>query len=125
MPYVTGKSELDWTAEDVLTQAVGVCQDHAHVFIASARHMGVPARYVSGYLLMDDRIKQEATHAWAEAWLPDLGWVGFDVSNAQSPDTRYVRIATGLDYFDAAPVSGMRFGKSGERMTVEVEVQQQ
>jgi transglutaminase-like putative cysteine protease len=123
--YETGASGIDWTAEDVLTEGKGVCQDHAHVFLAAARHMGVPARYVSGYLMMDDRVRQEATHAWAEAWLPDLGWVGFDVSNAMSPDTRYVRIATGLDYFEAAPVSGMRFGDSGEKMTVEIEVQQQ
>ena len=95
------------------------------MFIACARLMGVPARYVSGYLMMDDRVVQDATHAWAEAWLPELGWVGFDISNAISPDTRYVRLATGLDYFEAAPVSGMRFGASGERMSVTVEVQQQ
>ncbi|WP_093993403.1 transglutaminase family protein [Flavimaricola marinus] len=125
VPYETGASEVDWTTEDVLTNKVGVCQDHAHVFITCARLMGHPARYVSGYLMMDDRIEQEATHAWAEAWLPDLGWVGFDISNAISPDTRYVRIATGLDYFDAAPVSGMRFGQSSERMSVVIQVQQQ
>ena len=123
--YETGSSEIGWGAEDVLAAGCGVCQDHAHVFIACARLMGVPARYVSGYLMMDDRVVQDATHAWAEAWLPELGWVGFDISNAISPDTRYVRIATGLDYFEAAPVSGMRFGASGERMSVTVEVQQQ
>jgi transglutaminase-like putative cysteine protease len=118
VPYQTGTSALDWTTEDVLANSTGVCQDHAHVFLTCARLMGHPARYVSGYLMLDDRIEQEATHAWAEAWLPELGWVGFDISNAISPDTRYVRIATGLDYFDAAPVSGMRFGQSSERMSV-------
>lgn len=123
--YETGRSEITWGAEDVLEAGIGVCQDHAHVFIACARAMGFPARYVSGYLMMNDRIAQEATHAWAEAWVADLGWVGFDVSNAISPDERYVRIATGLDYSEAAPVSGTRYGVGGERMTVALEVQQQ
>ncbi len=123
--YETGRSEITWTAEDVLSAGHGVCQDHAHVFIACARAMGVPARYVSGYLFMDDRVHQEATHAWAEAHLPDLGWIGFDVSNGISPDWRYVRVATGLDYGDAAPITGTRFGSAAEAMTVAVEVQQQ
>lgn len=123
--YETGVSEIAWSAEDVLAAGHGVCQDHAHVFIACARSMGVPARYVSGYLMMDDRIAQDATHAWAEAHVPELGWVGFDVSNGISPDTRYVRVATGLDYSEAAPVSGTRYGAGGERLTVAVEVQQQ
>lgn len=123
--YETGKSEVGWTTEDVLSAGHGVCQDHAHVFIACCRHMGIPARYVSGYLMMNDRIEQEATHAWAEANVDGLGWVGFDVSNGISPDTRYVRAATGLDYAEAAPVSGTRFGTAGETLTVQVQVQQQ
>ncbi len=123
--YETGISDIAWSAEDALVAGRGVCQDHAHVFIACARAMGVPARYVSGYLMMDDRVAQEATHAWAEAHVPELGWVGFDVSNGISPDTRYVRVATGLDYSEAAPVSGTRYGAGGERLTVAVEVQQQ
>ena len=93
--YEVGASETEWGAEEVLEAGKGVCQDHAHVFIAAARAMGVPARYVSGYLMMDDRVAQEAMHAWAEAHVPGLGWVGFDVSNAISPDIRYVRVATG------------------------------
>jgi transglutaminase-like putative cysteine protease len=123
--YETGKSDITWTAEDVLGAGHGVCQDHAHVFIACARAAGIPARYVSGYLMMNDRIEQEATHAWAEAHVAELGWVGFDISNGISPDTRYVRVATGLDYGEAAPVSGTRYGSGGERLTVAVEVQQQ
>ena len=78
----------------------------------------------SGYLMMNDRIDQDASHAWAEAHIGGLGWVGFDVSNGISPDERYVRIATGLDYRGAAPVSGMRMGTSGESMIVSVQVQQ-
>ena len=75
----------------------------------------IPARYVSGYLMMNDRIEQEATHAWAEAWVQGLGWVGFDVSNGISPDPRYVRVATGRDYRDAAPITGISFGSVAEQ----------
>jgi len=106
VPYETGASEPTWSAEETLKAGAGVCQDHAHVFISCARQLGLPARYVSGYLLMDGQTDQTAMHAWAEAWLPDLGWVGFDVSNVISPDARYVRVATGLDYSDASPVTG-------------------
>ncbi len=123
--YEIGVSHPDWTAEQALEEGHGVCQDHAHVFVACARLMGHPARYVSGYLMMDDRERQDATHAWAEAHVDGLGWVGFDVSNGISPDTRYVRVATGLDYAQAAPVTGMRQGGQGESLTVSVEVAQQ
>lgn len=123
--YETGKSETHWTAEDVLGAGHGVCQDHAHVFIACARALGLPARYVSGYLMMNDRVHQDAMHAWAEAHVDGLGWVGFDVSNGISPDTRYARVATGLDYAQAAPVSGTRFGDAGEQLSVAVQVAQQ
>lgn len=123
--YEVGSSLPTGTAEDALNAGKGVCQDHSHIFLACAREMGFPARYVSGYLMMDDRIDQEATHAWAEAHIPDLGWVGFDVSNAISPDVRYVRVAIGLDYAGAAPVTGTRYGGSGERLSVQIEVAQQ
>ena len=86
--------------------------------------MGIPARYVSGYLMMNDRVEQDASHAWAEVHLEDIGWIGFDVSNGISPDERYVRVATGLDYREAAPVSGMRFGDAGESLIVSLQVQQ-
>jgi transglutaminase-like putative cysteine protease len=123
--YQVGSSASDWTAEDALSAKTGVCQDHAHIFLTCAREMGFPARYVSGYLMMDDRTTQEATHAWAEAFITGIGWVGFDVSNAISPDVRYVRIATGLDYASAAPVTGTRYGGSGETLSVQIEVAQQ
>ncbi len=123
--YETGSSEPSWTVEDILAEGRGVCQDHAHVFIACARELGFPARYVSGYLMMNDRIDQEASHAWAEVFVDGLGWVGFDVSNQISPDVRYVRVATGLDYSEAAPVSGTTFGGQGEKLSVEIEVAQQ
>jgi len=123
--YEVGSSEPEWSAEDALTAGRGVCQDHAHVFLAAARQLGLPGRYVSGYLMLDGRIEQDAMHAWAEAYIDGLGWVGFDPSNGISPDTRYVRVATGLDYSDAAPVTGTRTGGAGERLAVEIEVAQQ
>ncbi|MGD8310152.1 MAG: transglutaminase family protein, partial [Chromatiales bacterium] len=123
--YETGRTNSASTVEEVLETGHGVCQDHAHVMIAAARLLGRPARYVSGYLMMNDRVDQDASHAWVEIHVDDLGWVGFDVSNGISPDERYVRVATGLDYQEAAPISGMRFGDSGESLTVSLQVQQQ
>ncbi|WP_439523870.1 transglutaminase family protein [Marivita sp.] len=125
VPYTLDGSESDWTAEDALTAAKGVCQDHAHIFIACARAMKIPARYVSGYLMLNDTTTQDAMHAWAEAHVDGLGWVGFDVSNGVSPDTRYVRVATGLDYSDAAPISGTRIGGAREELQVVINVIQQ
>lgn len=121
--YETGATGPDTTAEQALEAGRGVCQDHAHAFIAVARTLSLPARYVSGYLLMNDRAEQVATHAWAEVHLPGLGWVGFDPANNHCPDARYVRIATGLCYADAAPVSGMRIGLAGEDLTVTLVVE--
>ncbi len=103
----------------------GVCQDHAHIFCAVARLLGYPARYVSGHLLRDggDAI-QPAGHAWAEAYVADYGWIGFDVTNNICPTDAYIRVAVGLDYQDAAPISGARTGGGGEAMRVEVAVAQ-
>ena len=112
------------SAEEALKAGGGVCQDHAQIFVAAARVAGIPARYVSGYLMMDDRIDQDASHAWAEAHIEGLGWVGFDVSNGISPDERYVRIATGLDSRDAAPITGIRRGAMDETMIVSLQIQQ-
>ncbi|WP_417249309.1 transglutaminase family protein [Celeribacter sp.] len=123
--FVVGISHADWTAEQVLAEGRGVCQDHTHVFIACARDLDIPARYVSGYLMLDDRIEQDAMHAWAEAYVEGLGWVAFDVANGISPDTRYVRVATGLDYTEAAPVTGTRIGGAGESLSIDIEVAQQ
>lgn len=122
--YEIGETDAMTTAEEAFCGGAGVCQDHAHIFISAARHLNYPARYVSGYLLMNDRTEQEAGHAWAEVYLDNLGWVGFDVSNGISPDERYIRVATGLDYIEAAPVSGMRYGHSSENMIVSLQVQQ-
>ncbi|MEO0544803.1 MAG: transglutaminase family protein [Pseudomonadota bacterium] len=130
--YQLGATSVDTTADRAIEIGGGVCQDHTHIMIACARRLGLPARYVSGYLMMNDRIEQEASHAWAEVYIEPLGWVGFDVSNGISPDERYVRVATGLDYVEAAPISGVRFidtvgkidGDDGESVLVDVAVQQ-
>lgn len=123
-PYQIGETHVRTAAEEALTGGLGVCQDHAQIFVAAARVAGIPARYVSGYLMMDDRVHQDATHAWAEAHLDDLGWVGFDVSNGISPDQRYVRVAIGRDARDAAPIEGLRMGAAAETLTVSLQVQQ-
>ncbi|TMM50407.1 transglutaminase family protein [Qipengyuania marisflavi] len=123
--YRTGTTDWQTTAEQAIGVGSGVCQDHAHIFIGVARMLGIPARYVSGYLMMNDRIDQEASHAWAEAHIDGLGWVGFDVSNGICPDERYVRVATGRDYRDAAPVTGISFGPASTKLEVAVAVEQQ
>lgn len=125
MPYEKGATHSATTAEDALNAGKGVCQDHTHVFLAAARALGYPARYASGYLKMDDGTDQTAAHAWGEAHVDAVGWIGFDVSNAICPDERYVRVATGRDYREAAPISGMHFGEgSEETLSVSIQVQQ-
>lgn len=124
VPYGNASTFAGTTAEEALAAGGGVCQDHAQIFVSAARVAGIPARYVSGYLMMNDRIDQNASHAWAEAHIDGLGWVGFDVSNRISPDERYVRIATGLDSRDAAPITGVRLGSASESMIVSLQIQQ-
>jgi transglutaminase-like putative cysteine protease len=123
--YTVGATDVETTAEEALVAQQGVCQDHAHIFIGAARLLGMPARYVSGYLMMDDRVDQDAGHGWAEAHIDGLGWVGFDVSNEICPDARYVRLATGCDYRDAAPVTGISTGAGQIALEVSLAVEQQ
>lgn len=122
--FEPGATGTDTPAEEALKQGRGVCQDHAHIFAAAARLLGYPARYVSGYLLMEGVSQQVASHAWAEAHVDGLGWVGFDAANGISPDTRYVRLATGRDYRDAMPISGIILGSANERLAVQITVEQ-
>jgi len=123
--YEPGHTDAATPAEAAVATGKGVCQDHAHVFIGCARLLGVPARYVSGYLMMNDRVDQEAGHGWAEAHIDGLGWVGFDVSNGISPDARYIRVASGRDYAEAAPVTGISFGAADSTLSVSLAVEQQ
>ena len=103
----------------------GVCQDFAHIFIGVAHALSIPARYVAGYLcLVDSAAEQEAGHAWAEAFIPDLGWVGFDPANGICATDAYIRVAIGIDALGAAPTRGARYGNGAETLTVAVTVDQ-
>ncbi|MGH1351995.1 MAG: transglutaminase family protein [Methyloligellaceae bacterium] len=122
--YERGVTSSKTNASEAFELGKGVCQDHTHIFIAAARTLGIPARYITGYLVSDDE-DAEAHHAWAEVYVHNLGWVGFDVSNQLCPTENYVRLSCGLDASDAAPVRGAFQGGEDESLDVSVEVQQQ
>lgn len=123
--YVPGVTETTTSAAEALALGVGVCQDHAHALIACARARGMPARYVSGYLHSTvDGAPHDAAHAWAEIHTGSLGWVGFDAANHCCPDDRYVRLGSGFDASDAAPVVGMTLGQGAESLDVRVQVEE-
>lgn len=123
--YEIGTTHAHTTAAEALAEGKGVCQDHAHVFISAARVIGIPARYVNGYFLAGTLAPAEAHHAWAEAWVDGLGWVGFDPANGMCPTERYVRLASGFDAASAAPIRGTQTGGENEDLDVRVEVEQQ
>ena len=123
--YLKGKTTTSTTAEKALELGAGVCQDHVHAFLGVSRLLGYSARYVSGYLMMDENIIQEASHAWAEVYLDAIGWVGFDISNGISPDARYIKLATGFDYLDVIPLSGVRQGTGEETISTQIAISQQ
>ena len=113
------------TAAEAFALRRGVCQDLTQIFIAAARSLGIPARYVSGYFhRADGVIEQDAGHAWAEAHVPDLGWVAFDPANGISATDAHLRVAVGLDYLGAAPIRGSRYGGSDEILTIRLRVEQ-
>ncbi|MGQ7794318.1 transglutaminase family protein [Faunimonas sp. B44] len=123
--YDTDATHSGTTAAEAFERRSGVCQDHTHIFVAASRRLGIPARYVTGYLHLATEESEAAHHAWAEAWVEDLGWVGFDAANGICPTEHYVRLACGLDAPSAAPITGVRRGGGGERLDVDVVVQQQ
>ncbi len=121
--FDTQPTQTTTTAAEAFALKRGVCQDISHIFIAAARRLGIPARYVSGHLAGEgEAIEQGAAHAWAEAYAPDLGWIGFDATNGICPTPAYVRVAIGLDYLGAAPVRGARTGGGTETMDVRLRV---
>jgi transglutaminase-like putative cysteine protease len=122
MTFAVGTTTATTTADEALSVKSGICQDYAHIFVSAARSLGVPARYVSGYCLQTDAIDQEAGHAWAEAWLDRLGWVGFDPTQGACVNDRYVRVAVGSDSNEAAPVRGARIGGASEALTGVIQV---
>lgn len=121
VPYETGSTDVDHTASQALALGRGVCQDHAHVFLACARLAGLPARYVSGYIDANDP-GHLASHAWVDVWL-DGGWMSYDVTHAVLAGSSLCRLAVGRDYADASPVRGMRRGGADEELGVEVRVE--
>jgi transglutaminase-like putative cysteine protease len=121
--YIKGATQVTTSAVEAFSLGQGVCQDHAHVFIACCRAIGLPARYVSGYLFTEDGSLMQ-THAWADVYVAGEGWQSFDVSNGCRAGETHVRLATGLDYRSASPVSGMRSGGGVEGMASSVIVNQ-
>lgn len=121
--YIKGVTKVTTTASEAFEKGQGVCQDHAHIFIACCRSIGLPARYVSGYLFTKDGSLLQ-THAWADVYLTNGGWQSFDVSNGVLAGETHVRLAIGLDYRSASPVGGMRAGGGVEGMASSVIVNQ-
>jgi transglutaminase-like putative cysteine protease len=125
MTFDTDPTHPATTAAEAFALKRGVCQDLTHIFIAAARQLDVPARYVGGYFHRADGVtQQDAGHAWAEAFVPTLGWIAFDPANGICATEAHVRVAVGLDYLGAAPVRGARRGGGAESMQVQVRVDQ-
>ena len=119
MTFQAGVTDVHTTATEAFQRRAGVCQDLSHLFCGAARSAGIPARYVSGHLYRrDGQNDQPAAHAWAEAYIEDLGWTAFDPAHGISADDHYVRVAAGPDYRAAAPIIGSRTGGGEERLTV-------
>ncbi|MFZ4765878.1 MAG: transglutaminase family protein [Roseimicrobium sp.] len=121
--YAPNITHAQTHVSEVLVDRRGVCQDFAHVMLGMCRSLGIPARYVSGYLFngATDRMRgAQASHAWCEVWLPERGWFGLDPTNSTLADERYIKIATGRDYQDAAPIRGSFSGPQGATATMEV-----
>ena len=122
--YQTGATEVSTTASAALALGSGVCQDHAHIFLACCHAIGIPCRYVSGYIDPGDT-NHAASHAWVDAWVHDdgfTGWVSIDVTHARLMTDAYCRLAIGRDYEAAAPIRGIRNGGGEESMTVDVQI---
>lgn len=125
--YQVGITEVHSPIEHALKEQRGVCQDFAHIMIAIARGWGIPARYVSGYLhhrrTAPDRSHEDATHAWVEAYLPSMGWIGFDPTNNIMAGERHIRVAVGRDYSDVPPTRGTYKGGAESELAIAVSVQ--
>jgi transglutaminase-like putative cysteine protease len=125
--YVPNSTAVDSPIDDALRARRGVCQDFAHIMLALVRKLNIPCRYVSGYLFHEpkthDRSPAGATHAWVEAFLPDLGWIGLDPTNNLVCGERHIRVAIGRDYADVPPTRGVYKGEAESELSVTVTVQ--
>ena len=122
VPYIRGQTNISSTAEQAFAQHAGVCQDHTHIFISCCRELGVPAKYVSGFIY-DSSERHVSTHAWAEAFC-DGRWSTFDVSNQLTEPANHIKLAEGIDYLDACPVRGVRVGGGLESIDSDTSVEQ-
>ena len=124
--YSPRTTRVDSPIDEAIASRQGVCQDFAHIMITLVRQLGIPCRYVSGYLYHRkgdrDRSISDATHAWVEALLPNLGWVGFDPTNALVAGDRHIRTALGRDYSDVPPTRGIFLGRTASDLFVAVQV---
>lgn len=126
--YEGGVTEVSTPVQDVLTSRKGVCQDFAHLEIAALRSLGLPARYISGYLLThppegrEKLVGADASHAWVAAWSPGLGWVDFDPTNNIIPGDEHITLAWGRDYGDVSPINGFMVGGGQHTLAVSVDV---
>jgi transglutaminase-like putative cysteine protease len=124
--YQPASTSLETTPFDVLVNKRGVCQDFANLMICMARMLNIPARYVCGYIFTGNtgeaRAQSDASHAWVQLYLPNIGWKGFDPTNGVLPATDHVRMAVGRHYRDTAPTSGTLYTPANELLTVDVEV---
>ncbi len=124
--YMPNYTNVDSPIDEALVSRKGVCQDFAHIMITLVRPLGIPCRYVSGYLYTGkenaDRSVQDATHAWVEAWLPGCGWIGFDPTNNLIAADRHIRVAIGRDYADVPPTHGVFRGEVESKLSVGVQV---
>jgi transglutaminase-like putative cysteine protease len=123
LTYTTDVTTVSTDVEEVLRLKHGVCQDFAHVLIAVTRAIGVPCRYVSGYVYAGSgEVVVGASHAWAEAWVPERGWTAYDPTHPDLTADHYVRLAVGRDYRDAAPTRGVFMGSAESVMEARVEI---
>jgi transglutaminase-like putative cysteine protease len=124
MPHDSDAPQEAATAVEVFARKRGIARDLAHIFIGAAHSQAIPARYVAGYFAPSGAAEQHVGHAWAEAFVTGLGWVGFDAVNCACPTEAYVRVAVGLDALGAAPVRGTRYGTGEEKLAVAIKVDQ-
>jgi len=124
--FVPGSTGLETTPYEVFTKKQGVCQDFANLFICMARLLGIPARYVCGYVYTGHQggpfAQSDASHAWPQLYIPEVGWRGFDPTNGILESTNHIRVAVGRHYRDAAPTSGTLYSSAQEWMTIDVRV---
>jgi transglutaminase-like putative cysteine protease len=125
--YEPRSTQVDSSIDEALRARAGVCQDFSHIMATLVRQLGIPCRYVSGYLVPSDaryqRASDDATHAWIEAWLPGPGWVGLDPTNNTLTGDRHIAVAVGRDYSEVPPTRGVFKGEAGSELSVAVAVE--